>query len=244
MEYNVKFAMRFELDGLNTETLKVKVVTPNREHLYDNLAEASKFIDLINIRRSAMFDRTGLNREACIRFEIREEIWEVTDPHQLQQARFIGDFSYALKGNGREERVIDLTKFNIHQIQNALNAFGYSVEKGDRHQFIFDKMNPREIVLVICECLFELDVKEDQDLLQEGTERSILNAKITMAMLARGKKATSKLQLENLDFARLIIDEVAGRVMVENEHGSTFALSELSEHEILIFLRALNQELI
>lgn len=42
------------------------------------------------------------------------------------------------------------------------------------------------------------------------------------------------IQLDNLDEAKLVFDE-EGNVVVENEHGTQFPVSDLSEEEIQIF---------
>lgn len=42
------------------------------------------------------------------------------------------------------------------------------------------------------------------------------------------------IQLDNLDEAKLVFDE-EGNVVVENEHGTQFPVSDLSEEEIEIF---------
>lgn len=45
---------------------------------------------------------------------------------------------------------------------------------------------------------------------------------------------SEKIQLDNLDWARLVFNE-EGEVVVENEHGTQFPVSDLSEDEIQIF---------
>lgn len=45
---------------------------------------------------------------------------------------------------------------------------------------------------------------------------------------------SEKIQLDNLDWARLVFNE-EGEVVVENEHGTQFPVSDLSENEIQIF---------
>ena len=46
---------------------------------------------------------------------------------------------------------------------------------------------------------------------------------------------SESIQLDNLDWAKLIRDHSQNTVYVENEHGSTFDLYELSEEEINLF---------
>ena len=46
---------------------------------------------------------------------------------------------------------------------------------------------------------------------------------------------SEKLQLDNLDWAKLVFNE-DGEVVVENEHGTQFPVDDLSDTEIEIFL--------
>lgn len=46
---------------------------------------------------------------------------------------------------------------------------------------------------------------------------------------------SEEVQLDNLDWAKLIFDEETGEVVVENEHGTQFSVEDLSEKEIEIF---------
>lgn len=46
---------------------------------------------------------------------------------------------------------------------------------------------------------------------------------------------SEKIQLDNLDWAKLVFDEESGEVVVENEHGTQFPVEDLSEKEIKIF---------
>ena len=45
---------------------------------------------------------------------------------------------------------------------------------------------------------------------------------------------SEKIQLDNLDWAKLVFNK-EGEVVVENEHGTQFPVSDLSENEIRIF---------
>ena len=45
---------------------------------------------------------------------------------------------------------------------------------------------------------------------------------------------SEKIELDNLDYAKLIINE-QGEVVVENEHGTQFGIDELSKSEIECF---------
>jgi hypothetical protein len=45
---------------------------------------------------------------------------------------------------------------------------------------------------------------------------------------------SERIQLDNLDWAKLIFDE-NGNVVVKNEHGTQFPVSDLSDNEIEIF---------
>jgi hypothetical protein len=45
---------------------------------------------------------------------------------------------------------------------------------------------------------------------------------------------SEKIQLDNLDWAKLVFNE-EGEVVVQNEHGTEFPVSDLSETEIDIF---------
>lgn len=46
---------------------------------------------------------------------------------------------------------------------------------------------------------------------------------------------SDKIQLDNLDWARLVFDE-EGEVVVENEHGTQFPIDDLSQIELEIFM--------
>ena len=46
---------------------------------------------------------------------------------------------------------------------------------------------------------------------------------------------SEKIQLDNLDWAKLVFDEETGEVVVKNEHGTQFPVEDLSEEEIEIF---------
>lgn len=60
----------------------------------------------------------------------------------------------------------------------------------------------------------------------ESTEKFINDWKATLQ--------SEKIQLDNLDWARLVFNE-EGEVVVENEHGTQFPVDELSEIEMEIF---------
>jgi hypothetical protein len=51
---------------------------------------------------------------------------------------------------------------------------------------------------------------------------------------ASGLVETEKLQIDNLDRAKLVL--VDGEVLVENEHGTQFDIDELSNEEVNSFL--------
>jgi hypothetical protein len=51
---------------------------------------------------------------------------------------------------------------------------------------------------------------------------------------------SEEIELDNLDRARLVYSFDSNSVMVENEHGTRFAISELSQKEINIFYTNLN----
>lgn len=54
------------------------------------------------------------------------------------------------------------------------------------------------------------------------------------AFLKSGKKESDKIELDNLDWARLV--RVSGdEVKVRNEHGTLFSPNELSNEEVRIF---------
>lgn len=46
---------------------------------------------------------------------------------------------------------------------------------------------------------------------------------------------SEKIQLDNLDWAKLVFDEKTGEVVVENEHGTQFPVEDLSDEEMEIF---------
>ena len=60
----------------------------------------------------------------------------------------------------------------------------------------------------------------------------------TAEELIKAFKATlesESIQLDNLDWAKLVFNDETGEVVVENEHGTQFPLEDLSEKEIEIF---------
>jgi len=60
-----------------------------------------------------------------------------------------------------------------------------------------------------------------------GTKELIKHFKSTLE--------SEKIQLDNLDWAKLVFDEETGEVVVKNEHGTQFPVEDLSEEEIEIF---------
>ena len=46
---------------------------------------------------------------------------------------------------------------------------------------------------------------------------------------------SEKIQLDNLDWARLVFSSKTGEVVVRNEHGTEFPVEDLSEEEIELF---------
>ena len=58
--------------------------------------------------------------------------------------------------------------------------------------------------------------------------------KLKKKFLASKEDESEKIELDNLDWARLV--EVKGEVKVENEHGTQFSVSDLSKEEVRIFL--------
>lgn len=59
--------------------------------------------------------------------------------------------------------------------------------------------------------------------------------KLVNAFKLSGLDESEKIELDNLDRARLVYDE-SGEVVVENEHGTEFPVSDLSNMELDIFL--------
>ena len=53
-------------------------------------------------------------------------------------------------------------------------------------------------------------------------------------MIGKPHYNLKKIQLDNLDWARLVFNE-EGEVVVKNEHGTQFPVDELSEIEMEIF---------
>jgi hypothetical protein len=58
--------------------------------------------------------------------------------------------------------------------------------------------------------------------------------KLKKKFLASKEDESEKIELDNLDWARLV--EVQGEVKVENEHGTQFSVGDLSKEEVRIFL--------
>lgn len=54
---------------------------------------------------------------------------------------------------------------------------------------------------------------------------------------------SGEIELDNLDFAKLVYDEETDSILVENEHGTRFDLNELSDTELGIFEFELRNEL-
>lgn len=54
---------------------------------------------------------------------------------------------------------------------------------------------------------------------------------------------SGEIELDNLDFAKLVYDEETDSILVENEHGTRFDLNDLSESELGIFEFELGSEL-
>ena len=62
--------------------------------------------------------------------------------------------------------------------------------------------------------------------------------KMVKTFKKKGLTESEKIELDNLDLARLVYNE-ENEVVVENEHGTEFDVSELSREEIKIFLLVL-----
>ena len=62
--------------------------------------------------------------------------------------------------------------------------------------------------------------------------------KMVKTFKKKGLTESEKIELDNLDLARLVYNE-ENEVVVENEHGTQFDVSELSREEIKIFLLVL-----
>ena len=54
---------------------------------------------------------------------------------------------------------------------------------------------------------------------------------------------SGEIELDNLDWAKLVYDENSKSIMVENEHGSRFDLDNLSESEMGVFVFELNSNI-
>jgi hypothetical protein len=65
--------------------------------------------------------------------------------------------------------------------------------------------------------------------------------KLIKKFLATGEEESEKIELDNLDSARLVKEQTGTgtKVMVENEYGTQFEVSDLSNVEINIFLAVL-----
>ena len=63
--------------------------------------------------------------------------------------------------------------------------------------------------------------------------------KLVKVFKLTGLTESEKIELDNLDWARLVYDE-SGEVVVENEHCTQFPLSDLSSIELDIFLANIN----
>lgn len=59
--------------------------------------------------------------------------------------------------------------------------------------------------------------------------------KLVKAFKLTGLVESERIELDNLDRARLVYDE-SGEVVVENEHGTEFPVSDLSNGEIDVFM--------
>lgn len=58
--------------------------------------------------------------------------------------------------------------------------------------------------------------------------------KLIKAFKESGDVESEEFELDNLDMARLVYDE-DGQVVVENEHGTQFPVSDLSAEELKLF---------
>jgi hypothetical protein len=81
-------------------------------------------------------------------------------------------------------------------------------------------------------------MKSDEELgLYEEPKQETNMSNITANQLIKDWKKTLEsewIQLDNLDEAKLVFDE-EGNVVVENEHGTQFPVSDLSDAELDIF---------
>jgi hypothetical protein len=92
--------------------------------------------------------------------ETAEKPWICTDPSTEQYGRKVdsteSDWVYEFKEKGKQTRVINLTEYSAKEVEECINAFGYTLEPWSDDTFIFDIYGNKETVnWIIAECLYE-----------------------------------------------------------------------------------------
>lgn len=77
--------------------------------------------------------------------------WKVTDPSTNQMMMKLSEFKFRFKEDGRKEVEIDLSKYNIRDVEECINSYGYS---------LFYSVTKKQMeASVIAECIFEMEIK-------------------------------------------------------------------------------------
>lgn len=75
------------------------------------------------------------------------------------------------------------------------------------------------------------------------TTEKLINLFNILRKIDTGFTESGEIELDNLDWAKLVYDEDTKSLMVENEQGSRFGLDDLSESEIGVFEFELNSNI-
>lgn len=86
-----------------------------------------------------------------------EEIkWTLTDPATNQYGRKISDSIYEFKEDNKDQTEINIDDYTPIEIEECINAFGYSLGEKDKFDCIYGLYHSDEVNWIIAECLYEL----------------------------------------------------------------------------------------
>jgi hypothetical protein len=85
-----------------------------------------------------------------------ETEYSLTDPATNQYGRRLTKTLFQFKEDGKDETLIHLDSYQVHEIESAINSFGYSLFEPDGDLInIYDEYR-HEAPYIMAECIFEL----------------------------------------------------------------------------------------
>jgi hypothetical protein len=84
--------------------------------------------------------------------------WVITDPATNQQGRQLTDVLFEFKEDGKEQRGIDLSGLKNKEIEQCINAYGYTLFETKGNNRNIKELYGKDANWIIAECLFECDM--------------------------------------------------------------------------------------